>query len=392
MSRPGQSALLAALLSAMTVCCGLCAQLRAADEVMRDIPAAFAPFEYLVGRWKGQGIPKEKGAIRVRGWPETHSWAWIFRDGKPSSLTLTIEGGKVLATGKLSFDATSKHYRLEGRGPKPIERTIAFEGKLDESRKRLVLERTEESGDPAQDGAILRLTLWPNANFIRYTITEDRRESGAFQFSPVLEVSLTKEGESFAGGSTAAERPRCIVTGGSPTMTLSYQGQTFPICCTGCRDEFNDNPQKYIKKAALMLTSERGKRAGGQPAASRVSRFEDAFAGDVPDPRAPASPVSKQDTASSGRAKQAGKAEDRAGAMPEVKNEQAKPAADPGAAAAATAKQAARAATLLRLGRNLEKSGKTTAALGYFRQIVKAFPNTPAAKTAALRIKALDRE
>ncbi len=33
-------------------------------------------------------------------------------------------------------------------------------------------------------------------------------------------------------------------------MTISYQGRTFPICCTGCRDEFNENPEKYIKKAA----------------------------------------------------------------------------------------------------------------------------------------------
>ena len=28
----------------------------------RDIPAAFAPFEYLVGEWNGQAIPKDKAA------------------------------------------------------------------------------------------------------------------------------------------------------------------------------------------------------------------------------------------------------------------------------------------------------------------------------------------
>ena len=50
---------------------------------------------------------------------------------------------------------------------------------------------------------------------------------------------------------------------------------------------------------------------------------------------------------------------------------------------------AARGATLLRLGQNLEKSGKTAAALKQYQQVVKDFPNTPAARTAADRIKTL---
>ncbi len=39
-------------------------------------------------------------------------------------------------------------------------------------------------------------------------------------------------------------------------------------------------------------------------------------------------------------------------------------------------------------GQNLEKSGKTDAALGYYKRIVKDFADTPAAKTAKQRIKA----
>ena len=60
---------------------------------------------------------------------------------------------------------------------------------------------------------------------------------------------------------------------------MQYQGQSFPICCTGCRDEFNENPEKYIKKASLMAQS-RGK---AKAAPAQVSRFEDAFSGDVAD-------------------------------------------------------------------------------------------------------------
>ena len=66
------------------------------DAGPRDIPAPFAPFEYLVGRWNGQGVPKDNPAQQFRGWTETHTWAWMFAKGKPVGLTLTIEGGKIL--------------------------------------------------------------------------------------------------------------------------------------------------------------------------------------------------------------------------------------------------------------------------------------------------------
>ena len=93
-----------------------------------DIPAAFAPFEYLLGGWKGQGIPKDDPAKQFRGWTETHSWAWIFVKGKPAGLSVTIEGGKVLATGKLTYDVARKRYHLEGDRAKAARRTDRLRG------------------------------------------------------------------------------------------------------------------------------------------------------------------------------------------------------------------------------------------------------------------------
>ncbi len=50
-----------------------------------------------------------------------------------------------------------------------------------------------------------------------------------------------------------------------------------------------------------------------------------------------------------------------------------------------------RAAGLLQVGQNLEKSGKSSLALGYYKRIVKDYPDTPAAKTAKQRIKAIEK-
>jgi hypothetical protein len=141
-------------------------------------------------------------------------------------------------------------------------------------------------------------------------------------------------------------------------MSVSYRGKSYPICCSGCRDEFNDNPEKY----ALKADKEGGGKAPAKPAA-RVGKDDGSFDGLVdeekPRPKGTGKPAAAK-------------------AKPSSAPAEAKPDA-----------RAARAASQLRLGENLEKAGKSAAALGYYRQVVKDYPGSPQAKTAAARIKAL---
>ena len=198
-----------------------------------------------------------------------------------------------------------------------------------------------------------------------------------------MEIGLTKEGESFAAGSAAVEQPKCIVTGGAATLTVSYKGQSYPICCTGCRDEFNENPEKYLRKLSLKLSAGGGIKTD-QPKTSRISRFEDAFAGDTATTEsqgiakmADRSATAGGDSASSTR----GTAEPMATAKPK-----------PDAKTQSSDKLAAKAATALRLAQNLEKSGKSAAALKAYKQIVKDYPKTATARVAAERIKAMESQ
>src|SRR5947209_7977410 len=241
-----------------------------------DIPAPFAPFEHLVGAWKGTAIPK---ANRLKGWPERHLWAWAFSGGSPVGMTLAIEGGKVLTKGRLTFDPASRRYRLEGADAD--RKPVAFAGALDADGKALVLDRV----GPAAEGKE-RLTIRLNSNLIRYTMWLDRQEPGAPQFARVIDVNLGKEGESFASGASAADLPRCIITGGSATMSVTYEGKSYPLCCTGCRDEFMDNPAKYVKKA-LLRGQDAGKgkvKTAASPSPS-VGKDDGAFDGLVDEPK-----------------------------------------------------------------------------------------------------------
>ena len=31
-------------------------------------------------------------------------------------------------------------------------------------------------------------------------------------------------------------------------MPVEHMGKTYYVCCGGCRDEFRENPEKYIKE------------------------------------------------------------------------------------------------------------------------------------------------
>ncbi len=167
------------------------------EEARSEVPAALAPFEHMVGGWKGMGIP---AVNRLKGWPETHQWAWKFAGGNPVAMTVTAEGSRVLKQGHLSFDAPSRRYRLEGTDP--AGKPVAFVGVLDPATKALTLDR-----QGPQAAGKDRLIIRPNSNLIRYSMWIDHQEPGAPQFKRTIEVGLTKEGEAFASGGSASDLP-----------------------------------------------------------------------------------------------------------------------------------------------------------------------------------------
>jgi YHS domain-containing protein len=338
------------LAAIMTLAISASATIGADDEV----PTPFARFEAMIGGWKGTGVPSTN---RLKGWPESHSWAWKFVKGTPVGMTLAIEGGKVFTKGELSFNPATKKYTLAATdlAGKPI----AYVGAISTDGKTLVLDRAEATADGKE-----RLTI--RLNGIRYTMIFDRQAPGAPQYKKAIEAGLTKEGESFAAGGGGADLPKCILTGGAAGMTVTYNGKSYPICCTGCRDEFNENPEKYVARAAAKAAAE-----GDKPAASPTKPAPAAGRGDGDFEGLVDAPKSKAMTKPSAKTKSA-PSEEKAASKP------AKGSAED------------RANRDLTLGKAFERSGKTKQSLEYYKNIVKKYPETDAAKTAADRIKALD--
>lgn len=333
---------------------------RAEDETNDAIPAPFAPFEHMIGAWKGTGVPR---ANRIKGWEEKHLWAWKFLKGTPVGMSLEFNGDKAISQATLTYDDASKKYALDAKTPDG--KSVRYVGTLDKAGKALTL---DHDGDDKEGND--RIVIRPNSNKIRYQLLIDHQDAGYPQFKNVIEVGLTKEGESFAAGGSASNLPKCIITGGSSTMTVAFEGKSYPICCSGCRDEFNDNPTKYVKKALLRAAAGGKPGVAVKPASSTGSgdgEFDDLLA----EPKeAPKKAMAKSKTA-----------RPKAEKAPE-------PADDVEAEAPASDDSAAKAAALLSQAQKVEKRSKTAAKILYQR-LLKDFPESSEAKTATERLKAL---
>jgi YHS domain-containing protein len=331
-----------------------------------EVPAPFVPFEHMIGGWKGTATPASNPR---KGWQEAHGWAWKFEKGKPVGLTITFEGGKSLTKAAISYDSTTKKYKLNGTDP--AGKSIAFVGGFSADGKTLTFDRVDATPEGKE-----RLVIRPNSNKIRYTFNVDRQEPGAPQYKSVVTIGLTKDGESFAAGGSGADLPKCIMTGGAAGMTVSYQGKSYPICCTGCRDEFNDNPAKYAKIADQAASANPAKdKTAAKPAAK--GKDDGSFDGLIDEPKSNA-----------GESMPA-KADSKEKAATSTPSKTDEPAADTKTAKAKTDAET-KATRDLQLAQGFEKDGKKTIALTRYKKLVKDYPDTAAAKTAAERIKALE--
>ena len=80
----------------------------------------------------------------------------------------------------------------------------------------------------------------------RFLYRFEEKPAGAAAFVKRYQVGATKEG--FAGAATS--QPECVVSGGPGTMTVTYHGKSYPVCCSGCRSAFLDDPEKDLREAA----------------------------------------------------------------------------------------------------------------------------------------------
>jgi YHS domain-containing protein len=205
---------------------------------------ALKPLHDLIGEWRGTGEPAGTREEKLKNfWTEKIRWEWRFK-GDDAWLAGEFDKGKHYRSAEIRWLAKEEAYQLTLRPVAGAPET--YSGKLE--RRRLTFER---SAPTEQEGRRIILNLL-HAN--RHLFRVETRAAGKSTFALAYQIGATKEGVPFAAGDSY---PICIVSGGRGTLQVMHQGKTYYVCCTGCKDAFEDDPEKFIKEFEEQQKAER---------------------------------------------------------------------------------------------------------------------------------------
>ena len=204
--------------------------------------SALQKFNTLIGEWKGTGtLEGPAGRQRNGFWTEAITWSWRFQ-GSDIALLAEWESGKDWTRGELRYHPKTEQYQFRLTAADRTRKT--FVGKFQEGSGRspsLILDRTEPTDGPAE--RLVFTLLHSNRHLYRL----ERKANSGNTFSKIYQVGATKKGVPFA---SVAQGPKCIVSGGVGSIMVKYQGKTYFVCCSGCKDAFLADPEQYIQAAA----------------------------------------------------------------------------------------------------------------------------------------------
>ena len=204
-----------------------------AESPPRPSKEALRAFNDLIGSWRGTGLPAGTRAEQEKGfWTEGITWQWQFK-GTDAWLKITFDKSKHFTGGTLRYVPKDDAFSLTLQTP--AKESLTFVGSL----KNKVLTAQRKTKDETQ--RLVITLLHPNRFLYRY----ETAPLGKTFFARKYSVGATKQGVAFAGGDGGHV---CVVSGGQGTIPVVYMGKTYYVCCGGCRDEFRENPAKYIKE------------------------------------------------------------------------------------------------------------------------------------------------
>jgi YHS domain-containing protein len=212
----------------------LCSAPRHDDSAARPQKAkeALAQFNSLIGGWRGIGQPRRGSA--AGSWKETANWVWDFSRPNHPAIKYEVTDGKLIKLARVTFDEPTGQFHATVTLADGSTRDYA--GKFEDDRLML-----ESAPDAKRE--IHRLTI-TRLNEKRTTVLFEKKRATARIPLRVAEVGYTREGTRLAveGG----DGPECVVTGGKGTIAITYKGQTYYVCCSGCKQAFDENPEKIL--------------------------------------------------------------------------------------------------------------------------------------------------
>lgn len=231
--------------------------------------AALSRFNALVGEWRGVGQPK-RGSNRG-AWSEKAAWRWDFSKKNSPALYMATSKSKLVEKAWLRFYEPAQRYTLEVLfvGSEKSE-TLLERPAMAPVRKGKDKNQGQEKATKSVPGKIVfeqpgdkdayRVTLQLLSSK-RVTMLVER---GGSTFRRVGGIGYTRKGQSIAGRGDG--KPVCIVTGGTGTIKVTHKGKTYYVCCSGCQQAFEDDPEGVIADYLDLVKQQKKAKAIGEKA------------------------------------------------------------------------------------------------------------------------------
>ncbi|MGC3966397.1 MAG: hypothetical protein QM775_03195 [Pirellulales bacterium] len=217
----------------------------AAADAPPSATSATAPLrelQDLIGSWKGVGQIRRGSA--EGSWQETSTWAWKFA-AEESAVVFSVPQGKYVVAGRIVAGAEQGTLVLTTCAGD--DASSEFVGRRDADGRWQFDARGEvDAGRPS------RITIRPAAAGKRLVVLLERRNAASDSYSQLAEIGYTRVGSDFGKGSGG---PKCVVTGGEGTIAVTHAGKTYYVCCSGCRELFEAEPEKVIADYEARLST-----------------------------------------------------------------------------------------------------------------------------------------
>jgi hypothetical protein len=224
------------------------------EKQAESVVAALQPFQILLGQWKWT-TQKKFGGFAKHG--EDLEWVLDFKgDRNRPSLTAHSDGNPYFHQVWLTYLPNDDKFQLslepEDGAPRVLQGTWAENGEPKEESDGKKTQRTYklvlEQISPAE-GEQWQVTFNQLDNN-QYLFELKKRAPAAKTFLALDIVRQQRQGTSFAVADSDNPGPKCIISGGLGSMTVSYKGKNYPVCCSGCAAAFNDDPERWLAKLA----------------------------------------------------------------------------------------------------------------------------------------------
>ena len=228
---------------------------RNVENQIKSVMQKLKPLQVMLGQWRGTTRREYEGFKAV----DSHEWIWDLQtEPARPALVMTSDKSPYLKKARLTWNPTSSQFELTATDPADVTRHYAGDytdpvhevvGPDDKMHRVFRLELTQTDQSAEEVGGERWQFAFAQQENNRYLLEIGRRR-GSAAFARYDTVSTQREGTSFAVSDTDYGEKECIISQGLGTISVSYKGRTYWVCCTGCKAAFEEDPETWIARAS----------------------------------------------------------------------------------------------------------------------------------------------